>query len=306
MTIAYMLMSIVMACAIPIIIGYYVYKDAKQRRMDAVLWTLVAVLVPGFIGLIIYLIVREDNGDIICPECNQDIANNYVLCPHCGNLLKASCKNCNTVIEPSWKLCPQCGTEIKEEDFAQVKIPKHKQDKGIKPLILILIVIPLCFLVFVGIGLSSFTIIGPQSGLITQSHHVNANSDELIPDVKNWISDCNALGEGVYVLQLSPEKILATSAHRNLIAEEGQNDTYILYVYVNNFWKNDAITSLTSDVNIKAKTLEINFTSSYEQEEELITSYELTEIFITNDQAIETIRVFIDGEEVDCVFNELD
>lgn len=46
---------------IPVLIGTYVYKDAKSRNMDAFLWTLVSILMPGFLGLIIYLIIRTNS-----------------------------------------------------------------------------------------------------------------------------------------------------------------------------------------------------------------------------------------------------
>lgn len=43
--------------ALHIAIGVYVYRDAKSRSMSAGLWTLIAIFTPGFIGLIIYLVV---------------------------------------------------------------------------------------------------------------------------------------------------------------------------------------------------------------------------------------------------------
>jgi len=41
-----------------ILIAVWVYKDAKKRGENAVLWLLV-VLLTGIIGLIIYLVVRK-------------------------------------------------------------------------------------------------------------------------------------------------------------------------------------------------------------------------------------------------------
>ena len=76
--------------AVPLLIGYYVYKDAKKRNMDPVLWTLVVVLVPSLIGLIIYLVIRGNTVTVACPVCEKDVTDSYVLCPHCGNHLKAS------------------------------------------------------------------------------------------------------------------------------------------------------------------------------------------------------------------------
>lgn len=42
-----------------IIIAVYVYNDAKNRHMNALLWVLI-VLFTGIFGLIIYLLVRND------------------------------------------------------------------------------------------------------------------------------------------------------------------------------------------------------------------------------------------------------
>lgn len=47
--------------AFPLVIGVLVYRDAS-KRVDASpwLWALVAALAPSFVGVIIYLIVRND------------------------------------------------------------------------------------------------------------------------------------------------------------------------------------------------------------------------------------------------------
>ncbi|MEG1469758.1 MAG: hypothetical protein RSC31_03865 [Anaerovoracaceae bacterium] len=45
---------------VPIVIGVFVYKDAIKRETNPWLWTIVAALTPSFIGLIVYLIVRND------------------------------------------------------------------------------------------------------------------------------------------------------------------------------------------------------------------------------------------------------
>jgi ABC-type transport system involved in multi-copper enzyme maturation permease subunit len=82
---------------IPVFIGTYIYKDAKSRGMDAVLWTLAAVLVPGFVGLIIYLVIRSNNPNVNCPSCRKPVSDEYVLCPapNCGVSLKEVCPSCN-------------------------------------------------------------------------------------------------------------------------------------------------------------------------------------------------------------------
>jgi len=49
--------GIALLCVLSIgsaLVGVYVCRDAKARGMDAVLWTLAAILVPDFVGLIFY------------------------------------------------------------------------------------------------------------------------------------------------------------------------------------------------------------------------------------------------------------
>ena len=58
---------LVFVVLIPILVGVYVYRDAKARRMDAVLWTIIAVIAPGLIGFIVYLIVRNGESWSLLP-----------------------------------------------------------------------------------------------------------------------------------------------------------------------------------------------------------------------------------------------
>jgi len=46
------------------LITIWVYKDAKKRDMNAFSWILVIWLIPFFIGLIIYLKIREQYSTI--------------------------------------------------------------------------------------------------------------------------------------------------------------------------------------------------------------------------------------------------
>jgi TctA family transporter len=44
---------------VAILLCIWVYRDAKSRGMNGALW-LIIVLIAGIIGLIIYIVVRED------------------------------------------------------------------------------------------------------------------------------------------------------------------------------------------------------------------------------------------------------
>jgi len=50
---------IIMIYAIQIAIAIWVYRDAKKRGEEALLWLLI-VLLTGLIGLIVYILIRRD------------------------------------------------------------------------------------------------------------------------------------------------------------------------------------------------------------------------------------------------------
>ena len=77
----FMLMIIV--ALLPLLIGVYVYRDAKRRGMNAALWTLIAILAPSLIGFIIYLLVRGNYSNLKCPSCAATVTDQYVECPKC-------------------------------------------------------------------------------------------------------------------------------------------------------------------------------------------------------------------------------
>lgn len=99
----------------------WVYRDAEKRGMSGALWALL-VFVGSIIGLIIYLIIRNENlirsegSDAVktepCPGCEKPVSSDYVFCPHCGKRLQAVCPGCEKSIETGWKVCPHCGKKL--------------------------------------------------------------------------------------------------------------------------------------------------------------------------------------------------
>ncbi len=142
---------------IPVAIGIYVYRDASRRNMNAALWTLLAVFAPGFIGLIIYLLVRSGYSDSYCPTCGGAVRESFAVCPHCGASLKAHCTNCNSPLEAGWINCPHCGMPIPAEQQEQLA-SGTKKDKGLGRLLFFLIVVPilLCILMILAAAMYSF------------------------------------------------------------------------------------------------------------------------------------------------------
>lgn len=76
------------AIAIVVFLAVWTYRDANSRGMMAVLWTALVILVPSFIGFIIYLVVRTDNNKITCANCNTKVNSNIKFCSNCGMELK--------------------------------------------------------------------------------------------------------------------------------------------------------------------------------------------------------------------------
>ena len=102
---------------LPILIGVYVYRDASRRGMNAVLWTLIAILAPSLIGFIIYLLVRGNYSNLKCPRCEATVSEQFVVCPKCGATY-------HTKFNPSTagENCDKCGEalSIRKDDAPEV------------------------------------------------------------------------------------------------------------------------------------------------------------------------------------------
>jgi len=99
--------------AIFLMLGY-VYRDAKRRDMNPVLWTLlVAVLTPSsvLIGFVIYLLVR-DPLPYPCPRCATPVGPRFNFCSNCKCDLRPSCPTCKREIVETDKFCPFCGQDL--------------------------------------------------------------------------------------------------------------------------------------------------------------------------------------------------
>lgn len=115
-----------------IAVALWVFRDAGERGMQGVLWGLL-VLVGNIIGLLIYLIVRNEEVLIVrneetarshtpvstsaaasnlCPSCKRGVQAEFAYCPHCGSKMKEECRNCKKTVSDEWQLCPYCGEKL--------------------------------------------------------------------------------------------------------------------------------------------------------------------------------------------------
>jgi hypothetical protein len=107
----------------------YIYRDAKRRGMSPALWTvLVLILSPAylFIGLIIYLLVREPL-PYTCPQCSATVSARFNFCPNCKYNLHPACPKCQHEVSDTDKFCAYCGADVvptkAEENAAEAMVP---------------------------------------------------------------------------------------------------------------------------------------------------------------------------------------
>lgn len=186
----------VFCISLPIIIGTYVYRDAKNRGMNATLWTLLSILAPGFIGLIVYLIVRSDNNNLPCIGCGKNVRRDFSVCPYCGTSLKNACSRCGFPLESGWENCPSCGEPIPpERQTAYTTVAKN--DKSLRGILAVVILIPIILCILLAVGAAMFVATPSMSGITSKI----SKSDISSPEILNWLKQNDSAGKNVYVLK---------------------------------------------------------------------------------------------------------
>jgi endogenous inhibitor of DNA gyrase (YacG/DUF329 family) len=284
---------------VDVAIGLYVYKDAKSRKMDAALWALVAVLVPSFIGLIIYLVIRTNNPTRPCPRCQRPVAANYVLCPYCGATLKAECPACGTPVENSWKLCPQCGKDLPEQTDATAAagdaFGSPPKDRKLVLVIIAAIVAPILVVGIIVLGLIPTFNGGNSSTAI--GFHIEEN-EETPAAVRSWMEECDAAGEGVYALKLSSESSKELMPNSS---GDGQLPFFGVYVYINRYKGSDEGKAYAGTSVFEQGTWVISYVTSQREEQP---DYELSTVSSTG-LDVKRLRIIVDVIEEGYSLTEL-
>lgn len=161
--------------AIVLIVGLYVYRDAKARGMKAGIWTMIAVLMPCFIGLIMYVLMRDDEKNLRCISCGYPV-------------------------KPDWKVCPVCETPLpKSTPMTSATLEK---DKGIWKVTTAAIVIPICICVIMGAVMMPRINNHYLGGMTSYNMTVDDVRNE---DLQQWFRECDAKNDDTrcYVLSRS-------------------------------------------------------------------------------------------------------
>ncbi len=218
----WIILMVLLCTVVPVLLAVFVYRDAKARGMEPLLWTLLAVFAPGFIGLIVYLVVRRDHFKLMCPQCGNEVQQGFVSCPNCGQKLSANCSNCGTALRPEWKLCPQCGNEVTPGQSFASPIMVKPNNKGLGVAIAAILALPLAFIFFAIVAFAGLrfynTSGGSETGIDSDyeaktkialedfsqaSHYVELEVltlQEAEPDkeITNWVKEKQKGKEGVY------------------------------------------------------------------------------------------------------------
>lgn len=188
---------------LPILVGVYVYRDAKRRNMNAPLWTIIAILAPSLIGFIIYLLVRGNYSNLKCPRCDTTVTEQYVVCPKCGAKLKPSCPNCSTPVESDWTVCPKCAQSLPEMQN-DIITPVRPKDKTLWKILAVIVIIPVVLILMLGLSFSAVS--GGGSSSMQEVSFDEYFADQEIPEstkeyVREWLEGLELRSDHVYALR---------------------------------------------------------------------------------------------------------
>lgn len=212
---------------VPLLVGVYVYRDARRRGMNAPLWTIIAILAPSLIGFIIYLLVRGSYSNLRCPRCDTPVGEQFVVCPSCGAKLRPVCLNCSAPVEPDWKVCPRCAQPLPEVQ-EDIVTPVRPRDKTLWKILAAIIIIPVVLLLVLGIAF--YRASGGGSSSLRETTFDEYFQDQEVPEatkeyVREWLDglypppDINHVYALMYERTYEPER------------SDGRNDYYYL-IYV--------------------------------------------------------------------------
>lgn len=275
--------------AIPLLLGVYVYRDARRRSMNAALWTLVVILTPTLLGFIIYLLIRSSYSDLACPSCHASVKEQYITCPHCGTKLKATCAQCNFPIEPDWKICPQCATPIDAGTYSTGK-PIKKEDTSLTKFLILIIAVPFILLMTIIISAFAFLNVSTKSGSMTTAHM--AREDYAThAEISAWLTECDKNPEKTYVL-----------THLDT-----QNDSKISAYLIYRPSASDATDiSATPERGLFRDSLDVYYTEDFDSTGTLDDSpgYQLTMISYNSDEYLDELNIYVNNEPIECEIQE--
>jgi len=108
----------VIKIAIAGIMALWLYRDARRRDAQWMMWTIMPVLLLFCQGLLILIVIiaipfiyiglRPRGSLLTCPHCKKLILDELAFCPFCRKSVKRECLKCHHTVP--WKAvsCPHC------------------------------------------------------------------------------------------------------------------------------------------------------------------------------------------------------
>ena len=94
----------------------WMYRDARARDANPVLWTTGLALGALFIhwvlpivGAVVYALFRPKGKLGRCPHCGAGHIEWFAQCPRCEGQLKKDCPHCRESVPYRSTRCPECG-----------------------------------------------------------------------------------------------------------------------------------------------------------------------------------------------------
>lgn len=192
-------LAAIAAIATIIFLAVWTYRDADDRGMIPILWTALVVLVPSFIGLIVYLVVRTSTN-------------------------KVKCSNCNTYVNSNIKYCSNCGVELTPAD---IDLDKKEEFKKSQTKVLTGIFVSLGLTIICGVMMVVAFIVGALSfaGKVVDAGK-NIDVDGITKDVTDALEDIdNALSDEKFNIRVADNVVIITDDNGNeLVRVDGNSD----------------------------------------------------------------------------------
>ena len=190
--------------AVSLCIAVYVYRDAKDRGMNPVLWTLIVFLAPSWIGFVIYMLVRGSYSNLKCPRCGGAVQEQFAVCPGCGSRLKAACGNCGASVEGGWNVCPYCGASL-SGDRMDFVAPVKKKDKVLGKILLLVLLAPALLIL---LAVFSFSVSGGGSYTTGFTSYEVDEYRKLTGEEQAdaWLSEAGGRYDAAYVLRYAVQR----------------------------------------------------------------------------------------------------